>query len=103
MIFASIGVFPLIIVSPIDTDMHHLLLGRGGVFFGGQFFLDTLLWQRTNKGVLRSFLGSVLRTHCHGKIVLLVQEAVQVTNTNDRPDLSSEGAPDINKTVTVKQ
>jgi hypothetical protein len=30
-------------------------------------------------------------------------EAVQVTNTNDRPDLSSEGAPDIDKTVTVKQ
>jgi hypothetical protein len=31
-------------------------------------------------------------------------EAVQVTKTNDRPDLSSEGAPDIekNKTVTVK-
>jgi hypothetical protein len=30
-------------------------------------------------------------------------EAVQVTNTDDRPDLSSEGAPDINKTVNVKQ
>jgi hypothetical protein len=30
-------------------------------------------------------------------------EAVQVTKTNDRPDLSSEGAPDIEKkTVTVK-
>jgi hypothetical protein len=24
-------------------------------------------------------------------------EAVQVTNTDDRPDLSSEGAPDIDK------
>jgi hypothetical protein len=30
-------------------------------------------------------------------------EAVQVTNTDNRPDLSSEGAPDIDKTVTVKQ
>jgi hypothetical protein len=30
-------------------------------------------------------------------------EAVQVTKTNERPDLSSEGAPDIDKTVTVKQ
>jgi hypothetical protein len=30
-------------------------------------------------------------------------EAVQVTKTNDRPDLSTEGAPDIEKkTVTVK-
>jgi hypothetical protein len=27
-------------------------------------------------------------------------EAVQVTKTNDRPDLSSEGAPDIDKTVS---
>jgi hypothetical protein len=26
-----------------------------------------------------------------------------VTNTDDRPDLSSEGAPDIDKTVNVKQ
>jgi hypothetical protein len=30
-------------------------------------------------------------------------EAVQVTNTDDRPDLTSEGAPDIDKTVIVKQ
>jgi hypothetical protein len=30
-------------------------------------------------------------------------EAVQVTNTDDRPDLSSEGAPNIDKTVNVKQ
>jgi hypothetical protein len=28
---------------------------------------------------------------------------VRVTKTNDRPDLSSEGAPDFVKTVTVKQ
>jgi hypothetical protein len=26
-----------------------------------------------------------------------------VTNTDDRPDLSAEGAPDIDKTVNVKQ
>jgi hypothetical protein len=30
-------------------------------------------------------------------------EAVQVTNADDRPDLSSEGAPDIDKRVNVKQ
>jgi hypothetical protein len=29
--------------------------------------------------------------------------AVQETKTNNRPDLSSEGAPDIDKTVIVKQ
>jgi hypothetical protein len=29
-------------------------------------------------------------------------EVVQVTNTDDRPELSSEGAPDIDKTVNVK-
>jgi hypothetical protein len=32
-----------------------------------------------------------------------LSEAVQVTYTDDRPDLSSEGAPDIDKTVNVKQ
>jgi hypothetical protein len=58
LIFASIGVFPLKTVSPINTHMHHLLLGRGCVFLG-QFFLGTLLWQQPNKGVMRSFLGSV--------------------------------------------
>jgi hypothetical protein len=35
--------------------------------------------------------------------LLTCTEAVQVTNTDDRPDLSSEGAPDIDKTVNVKQ
>jgi hypothetical protein len=30
-------------------------------------------------------------------------EAVQVTTTEDRPNLSSEGAPYIDKTVNVKQ
>jgi hypothetical protein len=30
-------------------------------------------------------------------------EAVQVTNTDDRPDLSSEGSPDIDKTLNVNQ
>jgi hypothetical protein len=38
LIFASIDVFPLILVSPITTNMHHLLLGIGGVFFGGSSF-----------------------------------------------------------------
>jgi hypothetical protein len=38
LIFASIGAFPLIIISPINTHMHHLLLGRGGVFFGVSSF-----------------------------------------------------------------
>jgi hypothetical protein len=33
LILTSIDVFPLIIVSPINAHMHHLLLGRGGVFF----------------------------------------------------------------------
>jgi hypothetical protein len=37
-IFASIGVFPLLIHFPINTHMHHLLLGRGGVFFGVSSF-----------------------------------------------------------------
>jgi hypothetical protein len=37
-IFMSIDVFPLIIVSPINTYMHHLLLGRDGVFFGASSF-----------------------------------------------------------------
>jgi hypothetical protein len=30
-------------------------------------------------------------------------EAVQVTKTNNRPDITTEGAPDIDKTVNVKQ
>jgi hypothetical protein len=30
-------------------------------------------------------------------------EAIQVTNTDDRPDLSSEGVPGIDKTVNVTQ
>jgi hypothetical protein len=34
MIFASIGVFPLIKFAPINPHMHRLLLGGGGVFFG---------------------------------------------------------------------
>jgi hypothetical protein len=36
--FVSIGVFPLIIVPPIIIHMHHVLLGRGGVFFGVSSF-----------------------------------------------------------------
>jgi hypothetical protein len=39
-IFTFIGGFPLIIFSPINTHMHHLLLGRDGVFFGvGSFWV----------------------------------------------------------------
>jgi hypothetical protein len=90
LILASIGVFPLIKVAPINPHMHRLLLGRGGVFFGARFFLAALLWQRPNKGLTHSFIGSVARqrpvsnnrevfslgsvprTSCHGKIVLLV-------------------------------
>jgi hypothetical protein len=70
--------------------MHGLLLGGGGVFFGVRFFLDALLQQQPNKGLVRYFLGSVARqrpvsnnrevfslwsvpkTRYHGKIVLLV-------------------------------
>jgi hypothetical protein len=78
MSFASIGVFPLIIMSPIDTDMRHLFLGRGGVFFLGQFFLGMVLWQRPVSNNREVFsLGSVLRARCHGKIVLLVQPKMQ--------------------------
>jgi hypothetical protein len=32
-----------------------------------------------------------------------ISEVVQVTNTDDRPDLSSEGAPYTDKTVNVEQ
>jgi hypothetical protein len=60
LILASIGVFPLIKVSPINPHMHRLLLGGGGgFFFWSQFLLCTLLWERHNKGVMRSSLGSV--------------------------------------------
>jgi hypothetical protein len=82
-------------VSPINPHMHRLLLGGGGVFFGVRFFWGALVCQRPNKGLVRSFLGclarqrpvsnnrevyslgSVLRTRCHGKIVLLVQPELQ--------------------------
>jgi hypothetical protein len=37
------------------------------------------------------------------KVTLTLTLAVQVTNTDDRPDLSSEGVPDTDKTVNVKQ
>jgi hypothetical protein len=61
LIFASIGVFPLIKVSSINPHMHRLLLGGGGVFFGVQFILGKLLWQWPNKGVLLSYAGSDAR------------------------------------------
>jgi hypothetical protein len=54
-------VFPLINVSPINPHMHGLLLGGGGVLFGVRFFLGALLWQRPNKGFVRSLLGCVAR------------------------------------------
>jgi hypothetical protein len=38
LISASIGVFPLIKLSPINPHMHGLLLGGGGVFFGSGSF-----------------------------------------------------------------
>jgi hypothetical protein len=84
-------VFPLIKISPVNPHMHRLLLGGGGVFFGGQFFLGALLWQRPSKGLVRSFLGCVARqqpvsnnrevfslesvpkTLYHGKIVLIAR------------------------------
>jgi hypothetical protein len=70
---------------------------NGGVWGGGgpRVSLGTLLWERPNKGVMRSFLGSVdrqrpisknravfsmgyvLRTSCRGNIVLLVQAELQ--------------------------
>jgi hypothetical protein len=59
LISASIGVFPLIKVSPINPHMHGLLLGRGGVFFGVRFFLGVLLWHWPNKGLVRFFLGAL--------------------------------------------
>jgi hypothetical protein len=61
LILASVGVFSLIKVSPINPHMHHLLLGGGSVFFGVRFFLGALLWQRPNKGLVRSFLMCVAR------------------------------------------
>jgi hypothetical protein len=79
--------------------MHHLLLGRGGIFFGVGSFLGTLLWRRPNNGVMRSFLvsvarqrsvsnnrevfslGFVLRTRCRGNIVLSVQPELQKGDT----------------------
>jgi hypothetical protein len=94
-ILASIGVFPVIKVSPINPHMHRLLLGGGGVFFGVRFFLGKLLWQRPNRGLVHSCLGcdarqrpvsnnrevfslgSVPRTRYHGKIGLLVRPELQ--------------------------
>jgi hypothetical protein len=88
-------VFLLINVSPINPQMHRLLLGGGGVVFGVRFFLGALLCQWPNNGLVRSFLGyvakqrpvsnnrkvfsfeSVPRTRYHGKIVLLVRPELQ--------------------------
>jgi hypothetical protein len=95
LISVSIGVFPLIKVSPINPHMHGLLLGGGSVFFEVWFFLGALLWQWPNIGLVSSFLGciarqqpvsnnrevfslgSVLKTRYHGKVVLLVRAELQ--------------------------
>jgi hypothetical protein len=42
LISASIDVFTLIKLSPINLHMHGLFLGGGGVFFGVRFFLGAL-------------------------------------------------------------
>jgi hypothetical protein len=50
----------------------------------------------TNKDILSEVAGI-------GQQQYYWTEAVQVTNTDGRPDLSSEGAPYTDKTVNVKQ
>jgi hypothetical protein len=50
LIFASIGEFPLIIVTTIITHMHHVLLGRGGVFFGVTSFVFIAMEAGKQKG-----------------------------------------------------
>jgi hypothetical protein len=56
-------------------------------------------------GPCRSYIRRINRVQVAGKGQQqnYWTEAVQVTNTDDRPDLSSEGAPDIDKTVNFKQ
>jgi hypothetical protein len=94
LIFTSIGVFRLIIFSPINTHMHHLLLGRGGIFFAS-VLLGSVAVDGSNNEIVRSFLvsvarqrsvgsnrevlslGSVLRTRCCGNNVLLIQPELQ--------------------------
>jgi hypothetical protein len=39
----------------------------------------------------------------HVNLYIFTDNGRTVTKTNDRPDLSSEGAADIDKTVNVKQ
>jgi hypothetical protein len=48
------------------------------------------------KAVLDKVTGKGQQQNCSTK-------AVQVINTDDRSDLTSEGAPDIDKTVNVKE
>jgi hypothetical protein len=64
------------------------------VFFGVRAGNDVLLIQAVRDKVAGKGQGQQQRYWT---------EAVQVINTDDRPDLSSEGAPDIDKTVNVKQ
>jgi hypothetical protein len=88
LIFASIGVSLNIIVSYYYSYASPVARQRW-CFLWGQFVLCTLLWERSNKGVMRSFVGSVARqrpvsnnrevfslrsvprTCCNGKIVCL--------------------------------
>jgi hypothetical protein len=44
-----------------------------------------------------------IHSNCIYNILLMTDNRRTRTMTNDRPDSSSEGAPDINKTKTVKQ
>jgi hypothetical protein len=66
-------------------------------------------WQRTRMQQWENcvFYGSDPRKcFLHGLVPGYITRGSlqsQVTKTNDRPDLSSEGAPDIDKTVTVTQ
>jgi hypothetical protein len=89
LILASIGVLPLIKISPVNPHMHRLLLGGGGVFFGVRFFWVRYYGSGPTKGwcVARQWpvsnnrevfsLGYVPRTRYHGKFVLLVRPELQ--------------------------
>jgi hypothetical protein len=69
---------------------HGLLPWRGGRPCASS------IWRRQTKEV-RDKVAS------KGHLQNYWTEAVQETTIDDRPDLSSEGAPDIDKTVNVKQ
>jgi hypothetical protein len=59
-----------------------------------------------NKHKISSYLtANIFRLHQREHSVNAARKIIanQVTKINDRPDLSSEGAANIDKTVTVKQ